>query len=300
MFGRRQRDSIVAGLSATQLMCVGATLLVFIPSMYVGQLPLVMMTAVLWVPPLVLAFVPLHGRKAVDWLPVVRDYVGRKYTGQTTYRAATSRPRPAGTLALPGRAAALRQYVHDPTGAVMIHDPHERTLTVTARIIPGAWTLAEPAEQDRRAEAWGSILASFCSRNTGIARIQILERTLPESGVAAEQYWAQYGRDDGSWESESYKTLLQSAAPASEQHESLISLTLEMRRSAAKIRNAGGGVPGAAELLAQEMKLLTTRLANMDVRLHRYLGEADLAEVLRGAYDPGALPMMARHPRRWP
>lgn len=294
VFGRRARGGILLGLTRAQLVCVGIAGAVAVPSIFVGQFGLLFTTAFVWVPPLVVAFVPAAGRKLVNWLPVVRDFYGRGRREQRSYRKSVSKPRPAGTLALPGRTAALRQYVHEPTGAVMVHDPHERTLTATLRVVPGAWTLAEPAEQDRRAEAWGAALASFCTRNAGITRIQVLERTLPESGVAAEAYWTRHGRDDGTWEAESYKELLANAAPASERHDALVALVLDMTRADKKIRHAGGGVTGAADVLAQEMGLFTARLGAMDVRSEGHLTSDGLAEVLRGAYDPAALPMMAR------
>ena len=296
VFGRRARGGVLLGLTRAQLVCVGIALTVAVPAIFVGQFGLLFMTAFLWAPPLGLAFVPVAGRKLVNWLPVVRDFSSRRRRGQTSYRKSVSKPRPAGTLALPGRAASLRQVVHEPTGAAMVHDPHERTLTAILRVVPGAWTLAEPEEQDRRAEAWGSTLASFCTRNAGVTRLQVLERTLPESGVAAEAYWTRHGRDDGSWEAESYKDLLSRAAPASERHDALIAVVLDMSKADKKIRHAGGGVKGAADVLSQEMALLTSRLGGMDVRAADYLNPESLAEVLRGAYDPAALPLMARFP----
>jgi hypothetical protein len=294
-FGRRPQRGILLGLYLPQLIYVGLALLVFIPSLYVGQFQLALLTSPAWAPPLVLAFVSIKGRKLGDWLPLVVSFHRRRLARQTSFRKQTSKPRPDGTLALPGAAAALRRVVHEATGAVMVHDPHARTLAATLRVVPGAWTLAEPAEQDRRADAWGSILAEFCTADTGIARIQVLERTLPESGVVAEAYWRKHGRDDDSWEVASYKQLLAAATPASELHETTLTLVLDMRKAGRTIRDAGGGVTGAAEVLAQQIGMLTSRLSGMDVRPDGCLSSADLAVVLRGAYDPASLPGLAKH-----
>ena len=41
-------------------------------------------------------------------LPTAAHFLSRRATGQTRYRARPAKPRPAGTLALPGDAAAMR------------------------------------------------------------------------------------------------------------------------------------------------------------------------------------------------
>ncbi len=293
-FGRRPQRGLLLGLGAPQLIYVGLSLLVLVPSLYVGRIQLALITAVVWVPPLVLAFVSVKGRKLVEWLPVVASFQRRRRARQASFRKQHTKPRPDGTLALPGSAARLRRFVHAATGSVMVHDPHAKTVSATLRVIPGAWTLAEPAEQDRRADAWGAILSEFCTADSGIARIQVLERTLPESGVAAEAYWRKRGRDDDSWEVASYRELLAAATPASERHETTITLVLDMRTATRAIKDAGGGVAGAAEVLAQQLGMLTSRLSGMDVRPDGCLDSTDMAGVLRGAYDPGALAQMAK------
>ncbi|PSL08176.1 putative type VII ESX secretion system EccE translocon [Haloactinopolyspora alba] len=293
-FGRRPQRGVLLGLHVPQLIWVGLALLVLVPSLYVGQFALAVATSPAWVPPLVLAFVSVKGRKLADWLPIVVSFQRRRRARQASFRKQQSKPRPDGTLALPGTAARLRRVVHDATGAVMVHDPHAKTLTATLRVIPGAWTLAEPAEQDRRADAWGALLSEFCTSDSGIMRVQVLERTLPESGVAAEAYWRAHGRDDDSWEVASYKQLLAAATPVSERHETTITLVLDIRAAGRAVKDAGGGVAGAAEVLAQQVGMLTSRLSGMDVRPDGCLDSTAMAGVLRGAYDPAALAQIAK------
>ena len=65
------------------------------------------------------------------------------------------KPRPAGTLALPGDAARLRQWVDPETDAVMVHDPHAATLTAIVGVSHPAFVLLDPAEQERRVVSLG-------------------------------------------------------------------------------------------------------------------------------------------------
>ncbi len=87
-------------------------------------------------------------RSAARWL-------WRSTGGQLLYRRRIVKPRPAGTLALPGDAARLRQWLDPETGAVMVHDPHAATLTAIVGVSHPAFVLLDPAEQERRVVALG-------------------------------------------------------------------------------------------------------------------------------------------------
>jgi len=52
-----------------------------------------------------------------EWAPVVGKWWWRKTLGQHRYRAHPMKPRPAGTLALPGDMARLRVLVDEVTGS---------------------------------------------------------------------------------------------------------------------------------------------------------------------------------------
>ena len=110
------------------------------------------------------------------------------------------KPRPAGTLALPGDAARLRQWLDPETGAVMVHDPHAATLTAIIGVSHPAFVLLDPAEQERRVVAWGRVLATAC-RSGRIASLQVSERTLPDSGKGLAQWWDSHGTHDQTWTS---------------------------------------------------------------------------------------------------
>ncbi|MDR3106608.1 MAG: hypothetical protein LBU05_00165 [Bifidobacteriaceae bacterium] len=124
----------------------------------------------------------------------------------------------------------------------------------------------------------------------------MLERTLPDSGAGLAGWWARHGFDDGSRTARVYRELIARAGPASERHQTTVSVALDMRRAAKTIRAAGGGLKGAAETLAQEAHTLTAALRAAELNPARWWGPAELAFALRAAYDPAAAAGLESNP----
>ena len=176
----------------------------------------------------------------------------------------------------------------------MIHDPHAATLTVVCEVTHPAFVLLDPGEQERRVSSWGRVLATVC-RSGRIATLQVLERTLPDSGTGLAEWWASHGISDDSWAATTYAELIDRAGPAGERHATTVSLSLDMRAAARQIRTAGGGIRGAANVLRQEMTTLTAALRAADLTASEWLGAGQLAVMLRTAYDPAIGPTLERH-----
>ena len=122
-----------------------------------------------------------------------------------------------------------------------------------------AFVLLDPGEQERRVTSWGRVLATVC-RSGRIATLQVLERTLPDSGTGLAEWWASHGISDDSWAATTYAELIDRAGPAGERHATTLSLSLDMKAAARQIRTAGGGLRGAAAVLRQEMNTLVAAL----------------------------------------
>ncbi|WP_157574619.1 SCO6880 family protein [Jiangella muralis] len=295
LFAPRPRRGIIVGLQAGQLVVLAVGLLVAIPAVYTGGVARLAATAPLWGAMVAAAFVTVAGRTLVSWAPIAVHHAWRAVARQLTYRIRVPRPPEAGRLALPGEAAGLRLHVHPGMAAAMVHDPRARTLTAALRVrSAGTFVLADTREQERRSDAWGGLLAGYCTGGRLISRIQVLERTMPESGISADAFWQAHGVDDDGWASQSYREVLATAAPTSERHETLIALTLDLRVAARQVRAAGGGVAGAADVLAQQLTLLARRLPSLDLAHDGWVTAPDLALLLRGAFDPTGLAQLAR------
>ena len=292
-FSRLTRRGVLLGLSAAQLVVVAIGAAALVVALYVGgRMPLVLSPWVLVCA--ALALVTAGGRKLIEWLPVVGRWVWRSSGGQLLYRRRIVKPRPAGTLALPGDAARLRQWEDPETGAVMVHDPHQATLTAIVGVSHPAFILLDPAEQERRVIGWGRVLGTVC-RSGRIASLQIMERTLPDSGSGLAEWWSRHGNQDGTWTSTTYRELIDRAGPAGERHASTISLSLDLKAAARAIRAVGGGNRGATAVLRQEMSTLVAALRSADLAPSHWLEPGDLAVILRSAYDPVVASALERH-----
>jgi hypothetical protein len=292
-FSRLTRRGILLGLSAPQLITVSAGVAVGVASLYLGGGTGLVLSSPFLVSIAILTWLPVSGRKLIEWLPLAGHWLLRSVVGQLAYRRRIVKPRPAGTLALPGDSAALRHYDDPESGAVMVHDPHAATLTVVLEVKHPSYVLLDPADQQRRVAGWSRVLATCC-RSGRIARLQVLERTLPDSGAGLTAWWRQHGVDDGSWVAQTYRELVERAGPVGEQHITTVSMALDIKAAARTIRAAGGGLRGAAHVLRQEMATLTTALRSADLAPSPWYRPDDLAVVLRSAYDPAVSTALQR------
>ncbi len=293
-FSRLTKRGLMLGLSLSQLIVLGTGLVTAVTALYsVGGAGL-LWTSPVWGLCLATATVPIAGRNATEWVPIVFRWLQRRATGQTEYRKKLMQLRPAGTLALPGDAAGLREWVDEETGTAMIHDPHQHLLTAVLAVSHPAFVLLDPGDQQRRVDGWGRVLASAC-RSGRIGRVQVCERTLPDSGTGLAQWWQDHGRADGTWASNIYGELIERAGPVGERHATTISLSLDMRAAARAIRTSGGGIRGAAQVLKQEMNTFTSAIRAADLHVSGWLTAGDLAMILRGAYDPATAAALERH-----
>src|SRR5215217_1491307 len=244
-FSRLTRRGVILGLSAAQLVVVGIGAVSLVLSLYAGGGSALLVSAPVILVCAALAWVGVGGRKLIEWLPITGRWLWRFTGGQLIYRRRIVKPRPAGTLALPGDAARLRQWLDPETGAVMVHDPHQATLTAIVGVTHPAFILLDPLEQQRRVTAWGRVLATAC-RSGRIASLQVMERTLPDSGKGLADWWSEHGRQDDSWTSTTYAELIGRAGPAGERHASTVSVSIDLKAAARAVRAAGGGNRGAA------------------------------------------------------
>lgn len=283
-FGRRATRGVLLGLSGPRLTALAVGFLVLLPAVFLGGAAGVAWTAPVWGLAAASALVPVGGRHLADHVGVQAHWLARRAAGQTVYGAAILRPRPAGTLALPGDAAALRLHLDTVTGAAMVHDPHARTLTAVASISHDSFLLLAPAEQDRRVAGWARVLASCCASGQ-IARIQILDRTVPDTSDRTQPLTTS---QTGGWAAAQYRQLLAAAAPAAETHHTTMSVSLDVTASRRAVRAEGGGIPGAATVLRRQMTTLTAAVRSAELTLTRWADPPALARMLRTAYDPAA------------
>ena len=284
-FARRQSRGLLLGFSGLRVTVIGLGVAVFVIAMYSAGVFGAEITSPLWLGLILTAFLPWAGRPVIEAAPTAAHFGARHLAGQTEFRARPSSPRPAGTLALPGDAAALR-FLDDETGAVMVHDPHAQTLTAVAHITHPAFVLLAPDDQAQRVNGWGRVLAGLAASGT-CARLQIVETAFPDSGHGIAGWWREHGStDEAQWAVREYQDLMDSAAPSASTHRTLVALVLDLKKAAKVIKQAGRGMRGAAAVLRQDMAVFEASVRAADLTHAGWLDSEQLAGVIRGAYDP--------------
>lgn len=285
-FGRRSTRGLILGFSAPRVVALAIAASVAVAGLASGNAAGLVLTAVIWGPIGATAFVRVGGRPVVEWAGCAVGFGTRRAAGQNEYVATHPlKPRPAGTLALPGDAAALRLHVDQISGAAMIHDPHRQTLSATLAVSHPAFALLDTDDRAQRVSRWGRVYASLAQSGT-CANIQIIEAAVPDPATGQVEWFARWGRRDGSWSSDEYEKLLDQVRLAAGTHRSTVTLTLDMKAANRAINAAGRGMVGAAEVLRLEGNALADALRQAGLNVAGWLAEAELAAVVRCAYDP--------------
>lgn len=290
-FPHRSRRGILLGLSLPQLLLVSCALaLLLMTVISTGLLGAVALTP-LWAATGALVAIRRHGRSLIDWAPIVARYALRRRTGQTLWLARpVTRPRQDGVLHLPGTAASLKVVTpgDSANGAAAVHDPHRQTLTAIARVTSRAFVLLDPAAQNHNVNSWGRALAGI-ARTGHIATVQVLERTVPDSGDTLTRHWAQNGHPQTPVAGQIYSELVSSAGPAAAPHETYLAISLDLKAAKRLISQAGGGLPGAFTVMEQTTASIAQAARNAGLMVTGWLSSREIAAVIRTAYDPKAL-----------
>jgi hypothetical protein len=287
-FAGRSTRGLLLGFSTARCASAALAIGVFVLALVTGGGIGLVASAIFWLPLLGATFLTWQGLAVSEWVPVVGHWGLRKATKQLDYRARVSVPRPAGTMALPGDAAALRFFEDRETGAAMMHDPHRRTLSVAVAVTHPAYVLLSPGDQQSRVSAWGRLLASL-SKSGYCSAIQVLEATVPDPGTGVVGWYERHGVHDGGWADQNYSALLAHSTHGSSTHRTTITISLDMRRAAKAIRAAGRGISGAAGVLRSQMEALEYSLRAAELEVEHWLDAGSVALIVRQAYDPGSV-----------
>ncbi|WP_411140971.1 SCO6880 family protein [Streptomyces sp. x-80] len=290
-FPHRSRRGILLGLSLPQLVLASVALaLLMVTVVSTGILGALTLTP-LWAVVAALVVIRRHGRSLIDWAPIVVRYAHRRRTGQTMWLARpASRPRHDGLLHLPGTNASLRVVTpgDSATQAAAVHDPHHQTLTAVARVSSRAFALLDPAAQNHHVAGWGRALAGI-ARTGHVATVQVLERTVPDSGDTLARHWAQQGRPQTPVAGKVYADLVASAGPAAAPHETYLAISLDLKAAKRLVSQAGGGLTGAFTVMQQTTSSIAQAARGAGLTVTGWLSAREIAAVIRTAYDPKAL-----------
>jgi hypothetical protein len=217
--------------------------------------------------------------------------LGRKTTflaGAFAPGRGTEPPRPD----LPGVLAPLRILTaKEGTGAdiAVLHHPHARTYTAVAAVDTAGLGLLDADRAETKVQAWGDVLASLCTEDQPLVRLQFVSRTVPATGAALRAWHTDHLDPAAPLASVlANEALLAGAAPATCHRDSWLAVSLDARRTATAIRASGGGDTGACQVLEQQLRALRPLLAEAGLTVTHWLDTAELADVIRTGFDPHA------------
>lgn len=290
---RAERFGPFAGLSAPQASIV---LVVWLPPLIaVGRsrwdnvLPLASISLLLTA----LVAVPIRRRPAIRWLTDAVLFAAARAAGWSTFRLRVLHEgtrRPLDKPDLPGVAAALRFHngpaVGDCVCISVIHNPLAGLWAATARVTHPGLGNADIPTRDGYAAQLGGLLAAAATAEE-IARISIQVRTVPDDG-AARAAWVADHRSPASppavaEASAQLETLMRTSAV---RHEIFLTVAVAEARIRRAAKDAGGGVPGRARVLARHLSEIEQHLRGLGATDVAWLPTQELAAAVRTGYNP--------------
>jgi hypothetical protein len=248
----------------------------------------------------VAAFAPLGRRTAEEWTPIALSFAWRRLRGRARFRSSVPATGVLATERVEPRRRLLRHPDPHPPAVVkgvrvldipyrdraigVLSEQHRRRLTAVLACRVLAFSLLDPEAQERRLARWGLILSG--AAGGPVRRIQWLERTVPAQGDELAR-WLHDERDPavplrGTPMIESYLELIGASTRAAHEHEVLIAVQLDPRRTADRGRDAG------VHALIEQTERLAEGLEAAEVSVLGALGPGQLSRVLRTAFDPYA------------
>ena len=220
----------------------------------------------------------VQGRFVVEWAPLATEWQLRRFGRQRTFRAQITQLRPAGTMALPGSSANLRFINEDEV--TYIHDPSAGTLTAALRVEHAAMVLLDQEAQSERVSEWSRVLSSLAGSET-VDHVAIIEETIPDTGNEVEKWFLEHWTQKDDWASQQYWDFVTNNRARSSTHRTTFTITVKVGRR---------GLDDAVTDIRSQRDNLERSLRAAGLRIRGWLGEADLAQQIRGAYSPFSTP----------
>jgi hypothetical protein len=291
-FGPLERRGLLGAVRAGQAACLAVGILLAVVAL--NESPNVsgaLLAILLFGCGIGTAVIPVGSRTAEEWAPVVFAFGFRRLTGRAhtrssaALRGARARgseiddPAPDPPRALRGVRIIGAPYRDRVIGTLSERAGRRLTAVIACRVV--AFSLLDPEAQERRLARWGLVLSG--AAGTSVRRLQWVERTAPARGDELAR-WLHAERDPaapprGTPMIESYLELIGSTARVTQEHEILVAVQVDAQR----VRDRT-----PLEALLEQTERVAQGLEAAEVSVLGALGPAQLARVLRTAYDPYA------------
>lgn len=307
---RLERGGFMWGLQFLEFLIVAIAILSIVGLMAAQQIVLALVWAVIAIPAAVCAIVAPGGRSLVRRGGTILRHRARLLLGETRWRTAEA-PVPAGRLMLPG-AVGARLSIHTTKygHGALIFDAGTRRATAVIRCESAGWANASDDERASRGRGFRKVCNSLVKR-PAVKRVAIMARTIPSDTVAAKATHDQTVRDrevhdpwiedvmDEVWDGRRYVDGEGNLLGPEEQRvavarDTLVVISVSIAEARGRVKSYGGGLAGAADVLAEEVRGMTERLRECGVTLSTWMTAADLGDAVRLAGDLDAAEILAK------
>jgi hypothetical protein len=301
-FGALERRGLAGGLRSGQIVLLGAACLFAVAVFRRFPTATGLVLALLSVVAACLAtWLPVAGRTLDEWVPVVAAWAHARLFGRHQYASGAPRAgarvnlgthelrRPSELPAPLDKVELLTVPLADERDLGILADRRTGTYTALAIVRVRSFGLLASAEQERRLERWGQVLAALARDGSRVRRLQLIERTLPHDEDQLRRWLETAGAPpDGSngHARASYDGLLSSAADVTQDHEVVLALQVDPRRGRT---SAGQGLTRdehGAQVAMREVRALAERLQSSDAGVVGLLSTTQCAWTLRLAFAP--------------
>jgi hypothetical protein len=180
--------------------------------------------------------------------------------------------------AAPGRLA----------GVGVVQDVGAGLLTATLRVTgDGQFTLNSAAVQDTRVALWGDALAAFCRERATVCRV-VWQEWSTSNAVEAAHEGSATPDDRLATAAADYAELVTHAAPRAVEHETLVSLTVDVAKVPSRRARPVEAVAGGLQVLLEELRLFSARLEGAGLAVSAPFTPAEVTLAVRSRSNPFA------------
>lgn len=298
-FPARPAGGLLFGLSVARLAALAGAGVVFIVAMSAPSAASLGVGLVVIVVLLGAVAVRVAGRPVIDWLPVLAAYGWAMATRNNEFYASPdlADPLPEGVLDLPGELFGVELHSLDvstdptvanptPVGYGVVRDVFRDRLVAVAEVSAGEFLFLDPDDQQGRISSWGGLLDHIAQSMPEICRLQVVHTVAGASTANLAVHHQTNGGRGNDDTASSYADVLQLCGAGSQEHRMLLAVALDLTAARRPIRQAGGGLDGAAKVLMDRAGQLEDTLAAAGVDVHGWLPARTVAHLVRTAFDP--------------
>lgn len=308
-FPRHERGGFMWGLQLHQFAVVSFVVLSIVGLIMLQRLGLALLWSCIAIPIGVVGATTWRGRPLMTRMWYGAKWRTRMALGETRWRTSEA-PVHAGSIMLPGDVGARMSVHATKWGGGIFFDARARRASAVVRCQSQGWDLASDEDRSSRARGFQKLCESI-ARSTAVERVVTMSRTIPSETTAAVKAHTEVVQKRGvedPWGENVMASVFSGRefvdaegklrGPEDQQvavsRDVLLVISVSVPKAQRQIKSYGGGLQGAAELIAAEVQQFRENVLECGVTTSEWLTPAQLGDAVRLAIDLDATEVLAR------